>query len=312
MTHISEQQAYLMGWSLFENNIYQHHNNCTTINDILKRSDKILQFYKFCKHDILINKNRQLDFLRGIYDRHGDITVDWFDKTKDVIIFFNSNVNEIPSIILSSVESIMFSSRPYTWKGINAIEFLSEIYYDGITCYDVDKYNSYLQVSNPYYSQFYKMIKNNNFNFPKTIPTFRWAKTDENAIPPQKNRFSDSGYDLHIIKKIKEKNGIHYYDTGIKVEPENGFYFDLVGRSSISKTGWMLANNIGIIDASYRGSVIVALKPVSDEPDELTTQLPMKLVQLIPRPLILMTPIYDENMNITVRAEGGFGSSNKK
>ena len=312
MTLISEKQAYLMGWSFYQvdSSLYFSLNNCKILDDTIKTDKNILQFYKFCDPAILTEKKRKLDFLRGIYDRHGTSTINNIDNTKDVITFINADVN-IPTCILNSIDSIMSSDKPYTWKGINAIEFLSDIYYEGINFYDITKYNYYLQLSNPYYTEFYKIFKNNNFPGMK-YPTFKWAKTDEQAIAPQKNRFSDSGYDLHIIKKIKEKNGVHFYDTGIKIEPENGFYFDLVARSSISKTGWMLANNVGIIDASYRGSIIAALKPVSDNPDDLQSQLPMKLLQLIPRQLILMTPVYNENMNNTIRSEGGFGSSNKK
>jgi dUTPase len=311
MALISEKQAYLMGWSFYQvdSSLYFSVNNSKTVDNAIKSEKNLLQFYKFCDPNILTSKKRKLDFLRGIYDRHGISTINNIDNTKDVITFLDSSIN-IPEYILTSIDSVMCSDKPYTWKGINAIEFLSDIYYQGITLYDTSKYNYYLQLSNPYYTEFYKIFKNNFSNM--KYPTFKWAKTDTQAIAPQKNRFSDTGYDLHILKKIKEKNGVHFYDTGIKVEPENGFYFDLVGRSSISKTGWMLANNVGIIDASYRGSIIAALKPVSDNPDDLQSQLPMKLLQLIPRPLILMTPVHDEDMNDTVRSKGGFGSSNKK
>ncbi len=132
-------------------------------------------------------------------------------------------------------------------------------------------------------------------------------KTREDAIAPTKNRFSDSGYDLTVLSKIKESNGVIYYDTGIAVEPENGYYFEIVGRSSISKTGWMVANNIGIIDASYRGSIIVALVRVNQTADEIT--LPMRLVQMIPRKLIFMEGVEKMSLSDTKRGTGGFGSS---
>ena len=139
------------------------------------------------------------------------------------------------------------------------------------------------------------------------MPIFKWARTISDAINPQKNRFSDSGFDLHLIKKIKVQGGVHYFDTGIQIQPENGYYFDLVGRSSISKTGWMLANNIGIIDASYTGSVIVALVKIDSDSPEL--ELPCKLVQIIPRKLILMEAIEVDSLDDTERGAKGFGSS---
>jgi len=150
-------------------------------------------------------------------------------------------------------------------------------------------------------------IHKSTFQSPNSIPEFKWKRTLENAVEPTKNIPSDSGYDLTVISKIKELNGVCYYDTGICVEPPTGFYFDVVGRSSISKTGWMLANNIGIIDATYRGSIIVALVRVNDNADEI--KLPMRLVQMIPRSLILMNNIEVDSLSDTVRGSGGFGSS---
>lgn len=78
--------------------------------------------------------------------------------------------------------------------------------------------------------------KGNNGNYPK----FKWAKTDKDAIAPSKVRDLDSGYDLSIIKKIKSIGNVNFYSTGIKVQPEYGWYFTLAPRSSIVKTGYIL------------------------------------------------------------------------
>lgn len=95
---------------------------------------------------------------------------------------------------------------------------------------------------------------------PKKLPIFKYSKTYDGTLPPKKSHISDTGYDLHLIKK-KKVNGIHYFDICIRFQSEYGYYFDLVGRSLISKTGWTLANSVGIIDMTYRGSIIVALVP---------------------------------------------------
>ena len=92
---------------------------------------------------------------------------------------------------------------------------------------------------------------------------------------------SDSGYDLTIIKKIKTDGMVEFYDTGIKVTPPYGYYFDVVPRSSITKTGYILANNVGIIDRSYVGNILVPLIKVDSSKPDL--ELPMRIVQLIPR-----------------------------
>ncbi len=139
---------------------------------------------------------------------------------------------------------------------------------------------------------------------------FKYVKTLSNAIEPKKAYLTDTGYDLYLIEKIKEENGVIMYDTGIAVSPPEGYYFEVVGRSSISKSGYMMAKNIGIIDESYRGSIKVALIKVNPNAKEL--ELPIRLVQLIPRQLILMNGIQVETLDETTRGEGGFGSSGTK
>jgi dUTPase len=143
-----------------------------------------------------------------------------------------------------------------------------------------------------------------------TLPVWKWKREVPEAVPPSKGRFSDSGYDLTLISHIKTKNDVYYYDTGLKVIPPIGYYFDLVGRSSISKSGWMLANNVGIIDCSYRGTIIVALVRTAGNVDTPEIKLPCRLVQLIPRRLVLMHNIEIEEVDETERNIGGFGSTN--
>jgi dUTP pyrophosphatase len=109
------------------------------------------------------------------------------------------------------------------------------------------------------------------------------------------------------VKKIKEDATMVLYDTGIAVQPPIGYYFELVGRSSISKTGYIVANSVGIIDASYTGSIKVALVKVWKEAQDI--ELPARLVQLIPRQFIHLEPKEVSEFDGTKRADGGFGSS---
>jgi dUTP pyrophosphatase len=132
-------------------------------------------------------------------------------------------------------------------------------------------------------------------------------KTLTNAYLPTKAHISDSGYDLQLVKYLKTENGVQFYDTGIAVQPSVGYYFEVVARSSLAKTGYVLANSIGIIDASYTGSIKVALiKICKDAPD---IQLPARLVQLIPRQFIHLCMQETSSFDKTIRNDGGFGSS---
>lgn len=139
--------------------------------------------------------------------------------------------------------------------------------------------------------------------------SFDYTRCLPGAIAPQKAHVMDSGYDIHIIgiKKIDSLTNTIFYHTGIKLRPPFGYYFEMYGRSSLSKTGHMVANNVGIIDSNYRGELIVALKK---DPNVPMLNLPFKAVQIIPKLFIHMEAKECESLEETQRNEGGFGSSN--
>lgn len=139
----------------------------------------------------------------------------------------------------------------------------------------------------------------------------RVAKSRENAILPSKTHDSDSGYDLTIIEKIKTVGNTDFFTTGIKIEPEDGWYVDVVPRSSIGKTGYILANSVGIIDNSYRGEIIIALKKVDPIAQEI--ELPCRIAQMIPRKVhqITIEEVSEEELGDTSRGTGGFGSTGR-
>lgn len=240
-----------------------------------------------------IDDELKWDFVRGYFDCTGFI----YDKQGyPSCIIKSSQLSMLEDIHDFCGGKAHIYDEVCEWKGVNALDFLYRMY-NNAKIFLPQKYEVFISLANQHAPSLNR------------LPLFKWARTIPGAPKPMKNRFSDSGYDLHLVKKIKVQAGVHYFDTGIQVQPENGYYFDLVGRSSISKTGWMVANNIGIIDASYTGSVIVAL--VKIDPDAHEIELPCKLVQLIPRQLILMEPIEVDSLDDTERGDKGFGSSGK-
>ena len=141
--------------------------------------------------------------------------------------------------------------------------------------------------------------------------TFIKAKDTPEAVIPTKAHLSDSGYDLTIVKKVKDySSSTAMYDTGIIVRPPFGYYCEVVGRSSISKTGYMLSNNIGIIDSSYTGTIKVVLTKVDKELPNIT--LPYKIAQLIVKPMIMCQAKVSGTFDGTLRGSGGFGSTDEK
>ncbi len=146
----------------------------------------------------------------------------------------------------------------------------------------------------------------NNYNL--TIPNFNVVRVDDNAVFPTKKNWSDIGFDLTIIKKVEDYNSkTALYDTGIKIDIDYGYYAEIVPRSSISKSGYMMANGIGIIDNSYRGNLMVALTKVCDDVKDL--ELPFRCCQLIIKEQVNVNFRSVEGYSKTKRGDGGFGST---
>ena len=94
---------------------------------------------------------------------------------------------------------------------------------------------------------------------PDVMEPFRFFKCDPNAVSPERARPSESGFDLTLISVVKNVGKVTMYGTGIMIQPPTGFYFDMVPRSSIIKSGYMLANSVGVIDQGYTGEIMVPL-----------------------------------------------------
>ena len=137
--------------------------------------------------------------------------------------------------------------------------------------------------------------------------SFKCVLTNEHASLPKKNNESDAGYDLTLTNVHKQMGAVTMYGTGVKVKAPKDYYFDLVPRSSIIKTGYMLANSVGVIDTDYIGEIYVPLIKIDETASEL--ELPIRLVQLIPRKCHKLNVEEVESLETTIRAENGFGSS---
>jgi deoxyuridine 5'-triphosphate nucleotidohydrolase len=184
------------------------------------------------------------------------------------------------------------------YKNSNMIDFLGQIY---TNIADIDE----LYIND----RIYKFLNNDN------QPVLKIYKTDEIAIVPSKNNYSDAGLDLTIIREHKILNtDTVLYDTGIKLEIPNGYYVEIVPRSSISRSGYALANSIGIIDQGYTGNLYVALRKINNNCENLV--LPYKCCQIIMKkqiyPKIIIEDLTEErkdNILSTSRGSGGFGST---
>ena len=199
--------------------------------------------------------------------------------------------------LISAFFELSDDTNTIIFNGVNGLELLALVYANNTNPLLKKHRSVFMEWANP---------KPNYFS--QDMPSFRYKKTLDGAVTPSKNRFSDSGFDLTLIRLINRIGLTSYYDTGIQVQPDNGYYFELYGRSSISKTGYILANSVGVIDRSYIGNIIVALIKIDPNAPDLI--LPKKLVQIIPKRLHLLNAVESLiDLDETIRGSNGFGSS---
>jgi dUTP pyrophosphatase len=134
-------------------------------------------------------------------------------------------------------------------------------------------------------------------------------KNSKLPLPTYAEPFS-AGIDLYAIDIIENSYEVLWFDTDIKMMIPPGYYGDLRARSSISKTGLVLANGCGVIDSSYRGNIQVRfhkMRPMLD----MDYRIGDKIAQLILTSYSKINLIEQNELGTSIRGEGGFGSTGR-
>ena len=140
-----------------------------------------------------------------------------------------------------------------------------------------------------------------------------YVKLSPTAQEPTHGSNWAAGYDLHAdlegANHITLAPGeIRKISSGIAIALPQGTFGAIYPRSgNATKRGLVLANTVGIIDADYRGAVIIALKNTSNQIQ--TIEQGERIAQLIVQPFnpILFNEV--KSIGTTARGDGGFGSS---
>lgn len=91
----------------------------------------------------------------------------------------------------------------------------------------------------------------------------------EGGFPPEKKHPNDACYDLRAREVNQISPWLYEVKLGVALQPQEGYRVALYPRSSISKTGWMLANCVGVGDNNYAGEYMAYFVPVA-EPKQIT------------------------------------------
>lgn len=138
-------------------------------------------------------------------------------------------------------------------------------------------------------------------------------KLNENAIIPTYGTEFSAGADLYNLDQpiTIDPHKTVLVHTGIAVEIPEGYCGLIFARSGLAtKRGLAPANKVGVIDADYRGEIMVALHNHSDEPALVAANERVAQLAIVPF-LKAEFKVVDE-LSSTVRGEGGFGSTGTK
>ena len=137
-------------------------------------------------------------------------------------------------------------------------------------------------------------------------------KLSDKAIIPSYSKAGDAGLDLTCTSiKTVDEGGYGYieYGTDLAIELPEGYVGLTFPRSSVSNTGLIKANSVGVIDSGYRGELKSRFKYIKGTK---MYDLGDRVAQLIiiPYPKVEFEEV--EELSASERGEGGYGSTNKQ
>ena len=153
----------------------------------------------------------------------------------------------------------------------------------------------------------------------------KFKKLNDDAVLPSYAKSGDAGLDLTATSGpnpvFSDGTDCWYYveyKTGLASEIPEGFVGLLFPRSSISKSSFILANSVGVIDSSFRGEICLRFKVdagVLGQANSVVDGSPAqynkgdRIGQLIIVPYPTIEPEFAEELSDTTRGTGGFGST---
>jgi dUTP pyrophosphatase len=135
----------------------------------------------------------------------------------------------------------------------------------------------------------------------------------EARMPVVAHPGEDLGYDVFLLEGVHlAPRATMRLRTGIAVEARHPATAEPLGllvrdRSSMAARG--LACTGGVIDAGYRGEILIVMTNLSDAPVELKAG--EKIAQMVPIPVLTGPVTMAEDLEESLRAGKGFGSSGR-
>jgi len=149
-------------------------------------------------------------------------------------------------------------------------------------------------------------IQNNAMNVNSSLK-IRLKKLNQNAVTPSYSKDGDAGMDLTSVTIISNTTNQVVYGTGICLEIPRDYVGLVFSRSSIRKYDLQLSNSVGVIDSGYRGEIQLTFNKINNK--EHIYSIGDRIGQIIIIPYPYINFIESDDLTITERGDGGFGSS---
>lgn len=134
----------------------------------------------------------------------------------------------------------------------------------------------------------------------------------DTAKLPQQATSGSSGYDLHSTEDVIIPVGkIKLVKTGLSCSIPKGYELQIRSRSGLAlKHGVAVFNGVGTVDMDYRGEIGVILANFGENDFEIKIgdRIAQAVFAKVEHPKFNVV----ENLDITSRDSGGFGSTGKK
>lgn len=142
----------------------------------------------------------------------------------------------------------------------------------------------------------------------------RFKKLDEKAKMPYYGSEYAAGADLYACMEEPltiAAGTTEFVHTGLAMEIPVGLVGLVYARSGLAcKKGLAPANKVGVIDSDYRGEIMVALHNHAAE--DITIEPGERVAQMVIAPYVFAQYEEAEELEDTVRGDGGFGHSGTK
>ncbi len=138
-------------------------------------------------------------------------------------------------------------------------------------------------------------------------------KMRNNAVIPTYGTEFSAGFDLYAC--LEEDVILNPFETkliplGIALEIPTGYAGFIYARSGLAtREGLAPANKVAVIDSDYRGEVLASMYNQSQEVRVIKNG--DRIAQMVIQPYLKVNFVETDELDQTIRGDGGFGSTGK-